>query len=285
VSADDVMGYNFPLGSGVNTTITVVDATQSNAGGNMLQNSDFETAVTVPNVPDSWNAVGATPGTDLKVNAAPTGVFLLGDIQFVANSGTTPGITQVFAAATSASGTTATLSPDTQYAVSFWGKKSAGLTTTGVLTVDLINGSNTVIADDAGTNNAVTVTASTLSSSAFTNTVGFFRTPAVLPSTVKVRVWMSTAIGQAAQTVDVGGVALTPVSDSSNGSPIYTSGPNITVFAGPSPFYLNDRFTVAINNNYAGVFQVGLDKFLNLRTSGKQIPSAVSPTIADSLVS
>ncbi len=277
VAAADVMGFNFPLGSGVSVALNVVDPTLNNSGGNLLTDSDFEQDDNVTNVPDQWNAVGATPGTDLTVNAGSGGVFGEGYLQFTANSGSTPAITQEFGNSTG--GTAASLEPDTQYAVSFWCEKSTGLAGAGVLSINLVDDTNTIINDDAGTANTISQTLASASSTTFTNKTGFFRTPAVLPDTVKIRVWTSTAIADAAAYVRVGGLAMTPATK------IYNSGPYVSMFAGATQFYVNDRFTCAINNDYSGKFQVGLDKFLNLREDEVQIPSAVSPSISDTLVS
>lgn len=275
VAATNVMEFNFPLGSGVSQTLTATDATQSNgAGGNLLSNSDFETDVTTPNIPDQWAVQAGTPGTDIL--AVSGGVFGLGAFQFVTNAGSTPGLTQVF---NNVAGNTSTLSPDTVYGVNFWAKKN-GTVSAGTIAVSLVQSDGTtVINDDSGAANTISFAEAGMSSTTFTNSSGYFRTPAVLPSNPKIKLYASVALTGSAGAITFGGLALTPALE------IYNSGPHFAIYAGPSAFYAPDQFTVAITNDYAGKFQLGLDKFFSLRSSRIALPSAVSPTVSDSLVS
>ena len=277
VAAGDILGFQYPLGSGVSQTTTVVDPTENNAGGNLLTNSDFETSVNTPNVPDNWTLASGTPGTDILATAASinTGVYGLGCFEFVANSSSSPAITQAF---NSVGGTGAVLAPNTIYPVAIWGQKN-GSASVGTLAMSLVNSGGTVINDDSGAANTITLAEASMSSASFTAVTGFFRTPSVLATGYKMKVYTSVSLGGTGGTIYYGGAAM------AQGVPLYTQGPNVCFFAGPKPFYQPDQFVVQVNNNYGGAVQLGSDKFLNLRTNGFALPSSVSPTVPDSVVS
>lgn len=274
-AAPDVFGYNFPLGSGVTSTITVVDPTIDNSGGNILSNSDFQLYVNTANLPDQWSLIAGTPGTDILKGAAASGAFGTFSFQFLPVSSSVPAIAQTF---NSSGGTLGTLLPDTIYAFNVFAKKSSSLVGAGAISFDLINGSNAIITDQFGTANTITKTASTFTT-AYTAVNGFFRTPNLLPTTIKLQARVSTTFANAGATVNLCGMSLTPA------TALYPSGPTVAIFAGPVNFYIPDGFSFPINNNYAGLFQVGLDKFFSLRSTGLAIPSNTSPTISDTLVS
>lgn len=59
-----LLSYDWPLGSGLNTSVTSVHASTSN----LLTNGDFET-VTVANLPDGWTPVAGTVGTMYTITA------------------------------------------------------------------------------------------------------------------------------------------------------------------------------------------------------------------------
>jgi hypothetical protein len=137
----DVWSETYPIGSGATTTLTAIDASQ-NASGNLLTNSNFE-AFTA-NLPDNWTSLVGTAGVDYLKSTAQ---FFEGaaSLQY-AGGATLTSLAQTF---NSSTGTVGTLKPDTAYAVNFWAKVDV-VPAAGVLTVDLVDGSNTVINDDQG---------------------------------------------------------------------------------------------------------------------------------------
>ena len=68
VAEPDVWAYDYPIGSGVTTTLNAIDATQSASGGNVLTNSDFERSTS--NLPNQWVAAAGVAGTDFKQSTA-----------------------------------------------------------------------------------------------------------------------------------------------------------------------------------------------------------------------
>ena len=62
--AVDSLAYDWPKGSGLNTSISGQDAAAS-----LLSNGDFETT-SVSNTPDDWTVVTGTPGTTVQVTDA-----------------------------------------------------------------------------------------------------------------------------------------------------------------------------------------------------------------------
>src|ERR1043166_1931448 len=69
VAAASLLAWDWPLGSGVSTTLTAIDCDQ-NANGNLLYNSNFDSAATT-NTPDYWGSplVGVY-GTDILLEAS-----------------------------------------------------------------------------------------------------------------------------------------------------------------------------------------------------------------------
>ena len=67
VAEPDVWAWDYPIGSGVTTTLNAIDAT-TNATSNVLTNSDFE--LFTSNLPNQWTRVAGTAGTDFKQSTA-----------------------------------------------------------------------------------------------------------------------------------------------------------------------------------------------------------------------
>src|SRR5690606_30018032 len=260
-AVSDPLAYNWPGGSGARATLTAVDSSVD-AGANLLTNGDLEDWT--GNVPDNWSStLGTTPGTDLVKN---TSVLYAGSasLEFTENSGSTPGITQTFGLA---AGTVGRLQPGTVYALNFWACRSAGLSGDGVIQVDLLDDTGTVIADDAGTDNTITVTAASLGES-FSPCGGFFRTPSVMPDSYKIRVWMSEAMDDAGASVYLTRFALTPATQ------LYAGGPYAAVFSGKDKFIVGDRFTLAVSNDYGSDWQLMAERLFGMRELGLQLPSS-----------
>src|SRR5262249_52086676 len=53
VAEGDALNWDYPLGTGLNTVLTAIDATLSNSSGNLLVNSGWD-SFTVANTPDKW---------------------------------------------------------------------------------------------------------------------------------------------------------------------------------------------------------------------------------------
>lgn len=277
-SDSDPLDWQWPLGSGVSLTQNAVDANQSNSGGNLLQNSGFETW-TNANQPDNWiRDVGVIGTTILQGATAYKGTYSL---ELVGNGSELTSVYQPFNTAPSTSsnagGTSAVLSPSTQYAVNLWSRYSGTTPAAGVIEVALTDGAGTVTQDGAGNQNLFTVAFGTLTTS-FVPHNGWFRTPAVLPSTgFRLRVRFSTAFTSGTN-VFIDNLALTP------GFTLYTGGPQLAIFSGSPNFIIGDTFTAAVTNSYNSGWQKLADRLFGMKALGLQLPSGGSPTIADSLI-
>ena len=152
----------------------------------------------------------------------------------------------------------------------------------GVLTIRLIDGTGTVIADDQGTNNTFTVdpqSGGDLSTSAFTAINGFFRTPEVIPDTVFLEIKMTTAMSAGSILYIDQAVMIEP-------DRLYPTGPYVAGFAGTSPVSDDDTWTLTVTNDRAGSMHEYFHRngFLS---PGQLLPSdsGGTETVLDSLIS
>lgn len=277
----DESAFNWPTGSGATATVTVIDPTQDNAGGNVLTNSDFDTWAGSPLSPTGWIIAGAGVfGTDIvrttTIHDAPTGGTY--GLSFVGDGSTLSGIKQLFDNAT---GTLGELLPSRSYAVNFWGKFSA-TPSTGIITVSLVDGSGTVVADDAGTNNTQTFDTTGWSTSFVAKNV-VFRTPKLVPTTCYLQVKVTTAI-ENGKTVYIDQLAMGLT------EPLYDGGPSVAIFPGATKWVSGDGWTLTMANNrggasFAASFNALFDRFFDMRSKLQMLPTDASPTRADTLIS
>lgn len=270
--------YNWPGGSGVSANLSSTDPTASNSGNNKIVNGSFETATTT-NYPDNWVSLAGVIGTSTLQSA--TSLFGSKSLEYVGDSSTLTSMAQPFNTASSTSagggGTPATLTPQTVYQATLWYKLSSASPAAGVLAMELVDGTNTVINDSQATANTVNVSLAGVADTSWHSLSASFRLPALLPATVKLRVRLSTALTTGTN-VFIDGVALTAASQ------LYPGGPFASVFAGATKFLVNDAWTIAITNTY-GVFQKFLERFFGLRALGLQFPySGGGTNVSDSLV-
>lgn len=263
------LAWNWPKGSGATGDLTTGDADHEPSEGlNLVANSNFEDFTS--NIPDSWAILVGSAGTTIIGAATPTHRSSGKALEFVGDgSSTLSSVAYTFATA---------LLPNTRYAVNFWARKSADLLA-GVIECRLLDGSNAVVADDAGTNNAFTVAHGSLSDSAWTAVNGVFITPRVLPSTVKINLRVSTALTDT-ESVYIDDLCMVTMTE------LYVGGPALAAFAGATNFLVGDKFSVAISNNGAGLFQKYFQRVFDMRTLGLQLPSdsAGGETLDDALI-
>jgi len=274
-SVTDVWSDQYPIGSGVSTNLTAVDASQD-ADGNLLTNSDFEDFTA--NLPDNWAALGGVAGTNFQKSTAQ---FFDGaaSLQFIGDGATHPSLAQTF---DSDSGTTGELEPSTSYAVNCW-MKVDNASATGVVKIELVDGSNTVVNDDQGAANEVSQTIDNLTTS-WVAVNGFFRTPRALPETLKLRIRTTTVLSNT-HNLFIDRLAL------AKATPLYDGGPLAAVFSGQTTakFVEGDGYTLATTNNFGGAsnlstFQQLFERLFSMRSLGLLLPSDASPSIADTLI-
>ncbi len=283
MASADVLAFDDTLGSGCNVTLTAVDATLNNSGGNVLYNSSFGTFTTA-NTPDYWGAaIVGVYGTDIKEEG--TTVYRTGSkcLRFVGDGATLSSIAQNFGVSSPAVGTTGTsyvLKASTVYAVNFFARDSGAGAVAGAVQIRLLDSTNTVINDDAATANTITVTVATLTA-AFASYTGYIRTPkTIVPGTTyKLGVRVSTAITNT-ESIYFADLAMCEA------TLLYTGGPYAALFAGSTNFLIGDAFNLTIANNEAGDFQEYFQRAFDMRSLGLQLPSdvAAGETIVDTLI-
>lgn len=263
------LAYNWPLGSGIATTLTAIDAGVQS----YLTNADFET-FTVTNTPDNWTLVAGVAGTDIFRDTGYKGSYA---VRFLGDGSQHTSITQSFNQ--TSGGSTQRLLPSRVYAFNAFLKVSA-IPSGGVLTFDLIDGGGSTITNDAGTSQTISKTLSAATTS-FVALNGFFQTPSILPTSTpyKFRIRLSTAL-ESGKSVFIDDVSFLEV------QPLYTGGPYVAVFSGATASVKGDTFSVAIANDWGGKFQKAAERFFGMRTLGLQFPYATGggQTISESLV-
>lgn len=277
VAAQSVWDDEYPIGSGATTTTTAVDAsvdgTAGTTFGNLLTNGDFE-AFTA-NLPDHWSALVGVAGTN----------FLKSTTQFydgaaslqIVGGATLTSLAQTFGLT---AGTPAAPLPSTSYAVNFWAKVDV-VPAGGVLTVDLVDGTNAVINDDQGVANSFTVALTGLTTS-FAAKGGVFRLPKLLPATIKLRVRISTALSGGSN-LFLDRIGMGRVTG------LYAGGPAVCVFSGNTHFVGADGWTLTTTNDFGGAsnlstFQWLFDRLFGMRGLGLLLPSNAVPSVSDTLI-
>lgn len=258
--------YNWPVGSGTNTSITAADASSDT----LVANGDFENWTgTSPATLDDWTVVTGAFGTSVVRQSTTK---LSGDysLEFVGDGSELTKIRTEL-------GTT---TPFAVIAVNLWVRASAAYTG-GALAVSLVNSAGAVINDDAGNANTLTLGATLASNSSWTNVSGFFRLPEQPPSTVYLRIALTSALQSGKSLYFDRLAAVTPTQ-------LYTGGPYVAAFSGGTDFVIGDSFTLAVTNSWTsttgGGFAQFLDRTLGLKAKGVKIPSASSPTVSDALI-
>src|SRR6185312_11413119 len=105
--------------------------------------------------------------------------------------------------------------------------------TAGVLEIALTDGSGTIQNDTAGNACSKTIDLHTIADTSWHNLNAVFHLPAVLPTQVKLRIRLSTAL-TTGTTVYIDGVAMNPMTQ------FYAGGPYISIFSGNTAMILND---------------------------------------------
>lgn len=173
------------------------------------------------------------------------------------------------------------LAPNTAYGISLWACCDASIAA-GVVKVELFDGS-AIINDTQGNANAISFNATALTTSfqhlnALQASECVFRTPAVLPPLVYLRIRLTTALTNA-KSMFVDNVGMTPMTQA------YSGGPFFSLFAGNTPWASADTISVVTTNNRAGVLREWCNRNFQMDQLNLLFPSSGSPTIPDSVVS
>jgi hypothetical protein len=267
-AATGLLAYDWPKGSGGSRQYTSLDA---ESGANLVANGAFET-FTVTNTPDDWTITVGTVGTTILQEAST--VYKGSKALRIQGNGSQ--LTQIRQELTG-------LEALRNYAINFWCRNSAN-PSTGVLQVDLFDGSS-VINDEAGTANSFTVDLTTLGTS-FVAKNGIFRLPDPLPTTVYLRLHLTTAEENAKSTyIDQLAMQLM--------EPVTTDGrtPDVAFFSGAVGWAIDDGgdqadnvFQIAVTNNRASDWQTWFERLFDTPSRGIQLRYAGSNLINDSLI-
>jgi hypothetical protein len=271
----DFFAFNWPLGSNASNQLNAIDGNSDVSSGNTLTNSGFEEWT--DDVPDNWELVVGTAGANINEE---TGIVYSGDASaaIIGNSGGT--LTEIRQIFDSSSGTSGTLSPLTQYSFNIFLRRDGVASSTGVLTIELADSGNVTLNDQNGVANSFTIDLTALTTQ-FASYTGVFRTPLVLPSSVYLRIRLSTAY-EDGRTFYMDTASLGIMTQ------LYTSGPYIAVHAGSTPFNENDYALITVTNSRGAAgtlstFQTLLSRLFPGEVYGNELlfPSSATPTIDD----
>ena len=235
-------------GTGVGPNLSTLQSYTSNFG---ISNADFETW-TDETTPGTW-VEGS--GTVTRSASPYKGTYAC---SFVGDGSTVMTITQ---AATSGS-----FSRLRRYCVACYVKGESGIAA-GALEIMFTGTGYT-----ASSSEKISMDASALAgATSWTLKHFYINMPNDIPSDLTLSIDVKSGL-TSPKTVSIDHVMIGPV--------VYNGGVNAVVVMGAGVFRVNDSFSFSISNDNAGIFQTFFRKGLGL-----QLPSAASPTIADSLAS
>jgi hypothetical protein len=279
-SISDTFSWKFPVGSGVTVNLTPVSGLDSAAGGmaNWLTNSSFESWTVSANNPDSWVVQTGSAGVSVFQSTA-TFYDGLSSLQILGNGSELTTLIQPVATPVAGfASLPLTVAPEQQFAVNLWLRVSS-VPAQGVLQVAFTDSLGNVILDNKGASNQFSVSLTTLSASSWKPFGAPFRLPRVLPSSLQIRLKLTTALS-AGINLFVDRLALALMTQ------MYPGGPSLTVFSGNINMIVGDTFWFNIYNNYSPYhFQNLFDILFNMKSLGFQLPSSAAPSIPDSLIS
>ncbi len=263
------LGYDWPGYSGANSGLTTISSASNQP--NFLTNSNFET-FTVSNTPDSWTIGAGGAGVSIFSEAS---IVYAGSkaLKFLGTGSVRPIIRQ----------TLTTLKPNRVYAVNFWIRSSGTLTTAANFKVRLVDGSNTVVVDDQGNANGVTIDLTTLTTG-YVAHGGVLITPKTLPAVLKVQIEASNGVDLVnAEAIYLDQMAM------AEATYLYSGGPGLGIFAGSVPFMTRDAFDVTMANNQnsaanGATWQRVFDRWFGMRAQQLLLPTAGSTLLNDSLI-
>lgn len=272
LAQSDVLDWTWPDGSSCTNSMTMCDS-RLDASVNLLTNSDFEAFTS--NKPDNWNIVVGTAGTDILKTVSVTYDSTGAALEFKGTGGAVLSeISQIFG-----TNTTATLKPNTVYAFNAYIKDSGAGLLAGVAKFAIKDGSDVVVNDDQGTANATTV-AFSATTATYAAINGFFRTPKVMPTTIKFSLGISTAL-TSGESMYIDDLAMCEATLA------YPGGPYVAAFAASTDPIAKDLWNVTVTNAGGGLIQTGFEQLFGMRALGLQLPynTGGGENIADTLVS
>ena len=279
-SQSNPFAFDWPLGSGANLTVSVIDGGSDNTAGNLLTNSGFENWTN--NVPNNWTLEVGTPGLHInKENSLSYDPPPNSAIRITGDSGSTlTRLAQKFDDSTA--GTAGKLEELTQYGFNVFARRDGAAAAAGVLTVELVDGNGTVIKDENNASNTFTIDLTALST-VYTAYNTVFRTPRIMPSAAYLRPKLTTALTNG-RSVYLDKMSLGLMNR------VYQGGPYLSVHGGSVRLIEGDFATVAVTNSRGsgGTLDTWQTLFWRLFTemasNDLMLPSSATPTVADGLI-
>jgi len=235
-------------------------------GASLLTNGSFKDATA--DVPDSWDVLVGTPGTDIveQADGVHTGE---GSIEIVGDGSVLPAIRQKLG---DAGGTAPTLLPSEVYLLAFRVKTGGLSPASGTIRLAVTDSSGTPLSG-ASVTFAASLAAGTWSTVATT-----FSSPASIPTGLEVRLETTVAIDDT-KSVLLDDVVLVRMVE------LYPGGPRVAVVRGETDAAVGDRYEVdVVNPNGTATLIGALDRVLGLRAAGVRLPVSTSGTLTDSLL-
>lgn len=272
-AVSDPLSWQYPAGSACSATVSAVSAAANQVGdlANWLNNGSFDGTWT-GDTPAQWTVDVGTSGTTIRRETSQT-FDGANSLRFVGDGSE---LTSLYQTLGSAGGTTVAAVPLDQLAVNLW-VSTAGAPASGVLEIALTDGTGQALTDAAG--NPASFSKSLVGLGAnWTAVNGVVRTPRVLPTTVRLRVRLSTAL-PAGASVYLDRLAMARLTT------LYPQGPRVAIFSGREPLIAGDSYSLTISNDHGGGLQGGFDRLFGMRSLGLLLPSTSgTPTISDSLI-
>ncbi len=236
--------YNWPKGSGVETTLAVVNPDTSAE----VEDGAFDDW-TATNTPTNWSLLtGTVAGTHVFQEADTAEVYATGSkaVRFEGDGSTAGlGVYQEL--------DQTVVRADTNYAVSVWYRSGATSAVTGAdLRIALTNGSGTVVTDNNSVSQSATITNTnfTDADATWTRKTCVLRTPRSLPTELRLELKFTGTLiddaGDDAKKVWVDHLTMSPMVQ------LYDGGPYLALHGGNTPFALRDAFTGTVATTYTG---------------------------------
>lgn len=266
-----VTAYNWPQGSGASTSITVVDP----AIDGIVTNSSLST-FTVADTPDDFTIVNGAAGATV-FEAVAGGVRTGSNAVYLRSDGAQATKIQQ----------ELSLQVNTAYAITFQAKMNTN-SATGVLVVQFVDGSGTVIANDAAANLQASYNlnggAGEITTSYQLLTV-FFSTPRQLPSSgVFLRAGYGVA-GVSTRQLYLCNLQVFQATPLYGAQGTGTSGPFAAGVANTVASAVGDGATFTLTSSLGTQsFVFGMERLMSFRNLGAYLPSSTSPTVPDNLV-
>lgn len=272
----------YPRGSATRVSLAAVSPEGDSEGGfgNWLRNGDFNewdpiSSALSAEVPSYWTIAAGTVGVAVFEDP-DSGYGGTSCMVFESNGSTQTRVYQQFA---TLAGTLVEMQPLQQFAVCVRMKSGSGALT-GTLRIALVDGSNTVINDQQGVPNSVSIPLAGVGTS-WSVVSASFRTPLVLPGTVRLE-FRLTSPPASGKLILIDHAAMTRM------VPLYSYGPSVAVFSSNDPLIRGDSWSIRVSTSCSSKsWHRAFDRLVGGAAMGLVLPVAgygQTPTISSALI-